>query len=313
MSRILTHKKFNGFSMAALLCAVLFVSSIGGQALAATSPGLGQADSFVVLAGTAITNVPTSVIAGNVGLSPAAGSNYAGLSSAEVTGTIYSVDASGPAGSINNPAFLTAAKTDLVTAYNGLAGGANADASCDPAYLFGTGNKDLSGASLVPGVYCADTFTLTGTLTLAGSGVWVFRSAATLVTSGTANIVGGDPCNVWWQVPSSATLGTNTSLKGNVVALTSITMTTGASLNGRVLARNGAVSLDHNTITNAACTNASAASAAAAAAAAAALRAKLPNTGIAPRQNSHALWAIIPAGISMTLLLFCLSRRKRSI
>ena len=321
MSHILTPKKFNKFSIAALVSAVLFMFGIGGQALAATSPGLGQADSFAILAGTAVTNVPTSVISGNVGLSPAAGSNYAGLSSSEVTGTIYAVDASGPAGSVNNPAFLTAAKTDLVTAYNGLAGGANADANCNASYQFGTGNKDLSGASLVPGVYCADTFTLTGTLTLTGSGVWVFRSAATLVTSGTANIVGGDPCNIWWQIPSSATLGTNTSLKGNILALSSITMTTGASLNGRILARNAAVTLNHNTITNAACTDASAASAAAAAASSttsttstsATVTAKLPNTGIAPKHSSNALWAIAPVGMGMALSFFYLSRKKRSL
>lgn len=310
MSSILTPKKINKFSIAALMSAALFILGIGGQALAATSPGLGQADSFAVLAGTAITNVPTSAITGNVGLSPASGSNYAGLTSAEVTGTIYAVDAAGPAGSVSNPAFLTAAKNDLVTAYDGLAGGANADANCDPAYQFGTGNKDLSGASLVPGVYCADTFTLTGTLTLSGSGVWVFRSAATLITSGTANIVGGDPCNVWWQVPSSATLGTSTSLKGNILALTSITMDTSATLNGRALARNGGVTLDHNTITNAACT---AATAAATVSATSSSTAKLPNTGLAPRQNNYASWAIVPAGISLILFLSYLSRKKRSI
>lgn len=114
---------------------------------------------------------------------------------------------------------------------------------------------DLSGASLAPGVYCADEFTLSGTLTLTGSGVWVFRSAATLITSGTANVVGGTACDVWWQVPSSATLGSNTSLKGNILALTSISMVTGASLTGRALARNGAVTLQSNTI-NQSCSSA---------------------------------------------------------
>ncbi|MEP7167217.1 MAG: ice-binding family protein [Candidatus Woesebacteria bacterium] len=222
-------------------------------AYAATSPTLGQAASFAVLAGTAITNVPTSVITGDVGLSPASGSNYSGLTAAEVSGHIYAVDGAGPAGSVVNPALLTQAKADLVTAYDSLALGANSDANCDAAYQFGAGNKDLVGASLPPGVYCADTFTLTGTLTLTGTGVWVFRSAATLVTSGTANIVGGDPCNIWWQIPSSATLGTTTSLKGSILALTSITMNTGASLTGRALARNGAVSLASNTI-NQSCT-----------------------------------------------------------
>lgn len=224
------------------------------KAYAATSPGLGSAASFAVLAGTEITNVPTSVITGDVGLSPAAGSNYTGLTLAEVSGTIFAVDTTGPAGTAgNDPYLLTAAKADLVTAYDALATGSNASANCNAAYVFGAGNKDLSGASLAPGLYCADTFTLTGTLTLTGSGVWVFRSAATLITSGTANIVGGDTCDVWWQVPSSATLGTNTSLKGNILALTSIGMNTGATLTGRALARNGAVTLQSNTI-NQSCT-----------------------------------------------------------
>lgn len=223
---------------------------------AATSPDLGDAASFAILAGTAITNTPTSVITGDVGLSPAAGSNYSGLTTSEVSGTIYAVDASGPAGAAgNNPTLVNQAKTDLITAYDDLASGANADANCDIATFgtFGSGNVDLSGFSLVPGVYCADTFTLTGTLTLVGSGVWVFRSASTLITSGTANIVGGSACDVWWQVPTSATLGTSTSLIGNILALSSITLTTNASLNGRALARNAAVTLQSNTI-NQSCT-----------------------------------------------------------
>jgi hypothetical protein len=129
--------------------------------LAATSPTLGAADPFVVLAATEITNVPTSAITGDVGLSPAAGSNYTGLTAAQVTGTIYAVDATGPAGSVNNPALLTTAKTDLVTAYDGLA-----SQGCDTTY---PGVKNLVGENLVPGVYCADAFTLSGTLTLNGS------------------------------------------------------------------------------------------------------------------------------------------------
>lgn len=241
--------------------AVLVVGIIFGlmgpiNVYAATSPNLGTASSFAILAGTAITNVPTSNIRWDVGLSPAAGSNIAGLTAAQVGGTIYAADATGPGGSAINPGLLTTAKTDLVAAYDGLAWGANANANCLAGYTFGAGNKDLVGLNLVPGVYCADSFTLTGTLTLSGSGVWVFRSASTLITSGTANILGGDPCNVWWQVPSSATLGTGTQLTGNILALTSVSMATGATLNGRALARNGAVTLDHNTITNVACASA---------------------------------------------------------
>jgi hypothetical protein len=218
--------------------------------LAATAPDLGTADSFAILAGTPnITNVPTSSIAGDVGLSPATGAGI-GLTAAQVTGKIYAVDAAGPAGSVANPGLLTTAKADLVGAYDALSAGDNA--TCDITYA---GTKDLVGLSLVPGVYCADAFELSGTLTLSGTGVWIFRSAATLVTSGTANVVGGNPCNVWWKVVSSVTLGTNTALRGNILALTSIALQTGATLDGRALARNGAVTLDHNTITSTTCSS----------------------------------------------------------
>jgi len=212
----------------------------------ATSPLLGAADSFAVLAATAVTNIPMSFISGDVGLT-AAGSNYSGLGLTDmVTGTIYAMDATGPAGSVINPALLTTAQTDLVTAYNGLA-----SQTCDITY---PGSQDLVGLILVPGVYCADDFTLSGVLTLNGAAtdVWVFKSASTLITSGTANVVlpaGGVPCYVWWQVGSSATLGTNTSLAGNIIAVTSIGLATGANLDGRALARTGAVTLDQNTIT----------------------------------------------------------------
>ena len=228
---------------------------------AASSPGLGEAASFAILAGTEITNVPTSVITGDVGLSPAAGSNIAGLTSAEVSGTIYAVDATGPDGSTgNNPGLVNQAKTDLITAYDALSAVPNV--ACDGAD-YGAITKDLVGLTLTPGVYCANAFELSGTLTLDAEGdanaVWIFRSAATLTTSdgGVAEVVFtdgiGSSCNVWWKVASSATLGTNTSFIGNILALTSIAMNTGASLNGRVLARNGAVTLQSNTI-NQSCT-----------------------------------------------------------
>jgi len=233
-----------------LVVLVVIVSLSGltsAAAPGATSPPLGMADSFAVLAATAITNVPTSAISGDVGLSPAAGSNYAGLGLADiVTGTIYAVDDTGPPGSVVDPVLLTTAKGDLVTAYDALA-----SQGCDITY---PGVHDLVGETLVPGVYCADAFELSGILTLNGADtdVWVFKSAATLITSGTANVIltsGEEPCYVWWQVTSSATLGTNTSLAGNILALTSISLATGANLDGRALARNAAVTMDQNTIT----------------------------------------------------------------
>lgn len=169
----------------AVLTVAITLGLNGKNAQAATSPSLGTADSFSILAGTEITNVPTSSISGDVGLSPATGAGI-GLTAAQVTGTIYSVDAAGPSGSVVNPGALTTAKNDLVDAYDGLAAGGNA--TCGDGTAGGTGNDgagpipgidwttltpgtiDLAGKNLVPGVYCADAFTLSGTLTLSGGG-----------------------------------------------------------------------------------------------------------------------------------------------
>lgn len=221
---------------------------------AATSPSLGTADSFSILAGTEITNVPTSTIGGDVGLSPAAGSNYSGLTTGEVTGTIYAVDNAGPDGVAgNNPGLLGTALADTATAYSALA-----SQGCDTTYA---GTKELAGENLVPGVYCADSFHLTnGTLTLNGSssGVWIFKSASDLVvTGGSSSVVftgTGLACNVWWRVVSSASFGASSSFVGNVLADTSITFGANASLNGRALARTGNVTLISNTISGPVCT-----------------------------------------------------------
>lgn len=247
------NKKLVGLFFSLLLTSI-YCSVFTQSVYAATSPTLGQADSFAILAGTPnITNVPTSIITGDVGLDPATGAGI-GLTCSEVTGTIYDNDGAFVGGGdtscrVTDAGLLTQAKSDLVTAYDALSSGANA--TCTTTYA---GVKDLVGLSLVPGVYCADAFELSGTLTLSGTGVWIFRSASTLITSGTANVIGGNACSVWWKVTSSATLGTNTALRGNILALTSITMATGASLSGRALARNGAVTLDTNTITAPTCT-----------------------------------------------------------
>src|ERR1019366_154129 len=107
---------------APLLALVLVGPAFTAAASAAQTVQLGTAAPFAVLGATAVTDVPTSSITGDVGLSPAAGSNYAGLTQAEVTGTIYSVDGTGPAGTVNNPALLTTAKNDLTTAYVAAAG-----------------------------------------------------------------------------------------------------------------------------------------------------------------------------------------------
>jgi uncharacterized repeat protein (TIGR01451 family) len=122
-------------------------------------------------------------------------------------------------------------------------------------------NQDLGGKTLVPGVYCfSSSAQLTGALTLNAGGdshaVWVFKTSSTLTTASDSSVLltnGGQPCNVFWKVGSSAVLGTTTSFVGSILALTSIALDTGASVSGRVLARNGAVTLDSNTVSAAVC------------------------------------------------------------
>jgi hypothetical protein len=155
-------------------------------------------------------------------------------------GTIHAADA-----------VASQAKGDLVTAYNDAAGRSST----------ATISADLAGRTLTPGVYTsASSLGLSGDLTLDARGdpnaVFVFQAGSTL-TAGSASRVlligGAQPCNVFWQVGSSATIGTSSAFAGNILALTSISMTTGATLQGRALARNGAVTLDTNTITKATC------------------------------------------------------------
>jgi uncharacterized repeat protein (TIGR01451 family) len=140
------------------------------------------------------------------------------------------------------------AQTDTTTAYIDLA---------SQACTSDLTGQDLGGMTLVPGVYCfSSSAQLTGALTLDAGGdpsaVWVFKTGSTLTTASNSSVLltnGGQPCNVFWQVGSSATLGTSTSFVGNILALTSITLTTGANVSGSALARNGAVTMDSNTVT----------------------------------------------------------------
>ena len=245
-------KKLNIRSAALLLAVSASVIVISGQALAATATvNLGTADPFAILAGSAVTNVPTSVITGNVGLSPAAGSSYAALTQAEVTGTIYAVDGSGPGGAVNNPGLLTTAKNDLTAAYTDASGRSGA------TVLTGADNQ-LGGKTLTPGVYSfshATTANLTAAspLTLSGNGVFIFQASSDLITASASHvnlINGAQACNVFWTVPSSgSSIGTNSFFVGTIMAYSSINVTTGANIQGRVLAETAAVTLDHNTIT----------------------------------------------------------------
>ena len=143
------------------------------------------------------------------------------------------------------------AQADLTTAYNDAAGRTPRDAV----------PPDLGGLTLLPGVYNrATTMGLTGTVTLNAQGnpnaVFIFQAGSSLITASNSTVAlinGASPCNVYWQVGSSATLGTNTTFVGSILALTSASVQTGTTVNGRVLARNGQVSLDTNTITRPNC------------------------------------------------------------
>jgi len=200
---------------------------------------LGTTQSFAVLGGSTVTNTGPSSISGNVGVSP--GSSVTGFPPGVLIGggAIHAADA-----------VAAQAQSDLTVAYNAAAG--------TPCTVDLTG-QDLGGLTLTPGVYCfTSSAQLTGTLTLNMQGnpnsFFLFKIGSTLTTASASSVVlinsGGTLCpnNVFWQVGSSATLGTGSSFAGNILALTSITMTTGSTLQGRSLARNGAVTLDSNTI-----------------------------------------------------------------
>jgi uncharacterized repeat protein (TIGR01451 family) len=202
---------------------------------AATAPPLGTEQSFAVLGGQTVTNTGSSVITGNLGVSP--GSAITGFPPGILTGVVHAADA-----------VALQAQTDTTATYNNLAG-----QTCTSDLT----GQDLGGKTLVPGVYCfSSSAQLTGALTLDAGGlsnaVWVFQTVSTLTTASNSSVVlinGADPCNVFWKVGSSANLGTTTLFVGNIFALTSIDLATGASVSGRTLARNGAVTMDSNTVT----------------------------------------------------------------
>jgi hypothetical protein len=234
---ILAHR-----SCAAGLFVTFVLASAGGvagSARAAQPPvGLGTAESFAVLAGPSVSNTGPSVINGDLGVSP--GTAVTGFPPGTINGTKHVADA-----------LAAQAKRDLITAYDDAAGRTPA------ASVSG----DLGGQTLTPGVYrSTSSLGLTGTLTLDAQGdpnaVFIFQVGSTLITASGSrvNLIGGaQACNVFWQVGSSATLGTNSTFKGNILALTAASLNTGAIVDGRVLARNAGVTLDTNTITRAQC------------------------------------------------------------
>jgi hypothetical protein len=214
------------------------------------------AEDFSVLAYTKITDAGgASTISADVGLYPTTGAAI-GLLPVQVGGTIYAVDA-GPF--VTAPALLNQAKIDLSGAFDY----SFAQIPTTPSY--GPTDKVLDGKILIPGVYNFDhaaTANLTKTLTLDAqsdpNAVWIFQATSDLITGSGSKVLFkdgvGSPCNVYWVVGSSATLGSGTEFVGTIMALASIGLDTGATLDGRALAENAAVTLDHNTITTEACT-----------------------------------------------------------
>jgi hypothetical protein len=213
----------------------------------------GAAGNYVILAKTAITNIPTSAVTGDVGLSPAAASFVSGFSlvlpaggasstSTQVTGNIYAADYAVP-----TPSNLTAAIGKMQTAYTDAAGRTTPNFS-----ELGAGT--IGGLTLVPGLYkWTTTVTIPTDVTISGAAndVWIFQITKDLTMSAAKNIIlsgGAQAKNIFWQVSGQVTIGTTSQFMGIILCQTAITLKTGAKMNGRALAQT-MVALDNNVIT----------------------------------------------------------------
>jgi hypothetical protein len=231
-----------------------FVVGAGGLPV-----NLGSAARFAILSNSDLTDIPTSAITGDVGIYPGARSNITGFvltpdgtntfsTSPEVTGQVFAADDAVP-----TPAMLIAAKTDAVAAY------ADAVAAVRGTPTSISGN--INGLTLVPGLYQSGTsieISPGGFLYLDAQGdanaVFVIRSATSITTESTSEVVlqgNANAANIFWSAGSAVTLGTNSKMKGTIIASTSISLLTGARLDGRALIQSaaaGQVSLDHSII-----------------------------------------------------------------
>ena len=223
----------------------------GGSAVALSPVALGSAGNYVILAKTAITNIPTSALTGNIGLSPAATSYITGLSltnatgnatSVQVTGQVFAADMADP-----TPNTLTTAVSNMQTAYNDAAG------RTAPDFVeFAAG--DLSGKTLKPGLYkWSNNVIMPTNITISGTAtdIWIFQIAGNLTVSAAKNVIltgGAQAKNIFWQVAGQVTLGTTSHFEGVILSKTGITFQTGASLNGMAFAQTSVI-LDSNAIT----------------------------------------------------------------
>ena len=228
-----------------LAASATMLVTMGTSASAGIVPtvGLATAGNFSVLGATTVTNTGPSILGQSLGLSP--GTDTPGFPPGMVLapGTIEAANA-----------VSLQAQSDLIAAY--------LDAANRPVE-FTQANPDLVGLTLAPGVYAGTSkapLSLSGQLILDGQGnnaaVFIFQTDSTLITSSASSILlinGASECNVFWQVGSSATLGTGSRFVGNILALTSISVQTGVAVQGRALARNGAVTLDNDVFTQPSC------------------------------------------------------------
>jgi len=236
-----------------LVLAVAFMAPL--RALLAAGPApvdLGSAAHFTILAGAAVTTTGGGIVNGDVGASPITGAAIH-LTQAQVNGTIYTVDAAGPAGSVIDAARLLAAKGDLTTAINDAAGRTPIPSGpfLNPGLIPGSGN--IGGMNLAPGLYkFTDTAFITGadvTLTGGPDDVWIFQIAADLEVGSTVHVIlagGAQARNIFWQVGTAATIGTFAVFKGTIMSDQAITMDTTSAMDGRALAFSAGVTFNGN-------------------------------------------------------------------
>lgn len=309
--------------------AIVCLFGPASPALAAVSVNLGAAGAFAVLAGSTVTNTGTTVINGDLGLSP--GTSVTGFPPGVLNGTLHVSDAN-----------AAQAQISLSNAFS---------AASQPTDS--TIPSELGGTTRIAGVYDSGngTFGITGTLTLDGQGdpnaVFIFKTATTLITAGSSNVVlinGAQACNVFWQVGSSATLGASSSFKGTILAAVSATLTTSATVEGRVLTQGGAVTLDTSVVNRPVCVAPAPVVVAVAATTTATTSAPViiptqtatttiiftptapivpttivvtpsfPDTGTAPASTEGSKWAsLVGFGIFASLLALYLLRIKRTV
>lgn len=235
----------------ALATEVVKTFTTGGSTSTLASVNLGAAGNYVILAKTTVTNIATSAITGDLGLSPAATAAYTGFAytnatgyatSTQVTGKLYAANMASP-----TPTNLTTAVNNMLTAYTDAAGRPTPD-------FLALGNGNIGGKTLTPGLYkWTNTVTLPSNITISGGAddIWIFQIAGDLTVSNAVNVTlsgGAQAKNIFWQVAGTVSLGTTSHFEGIILSKTAIIFKTSATMNGRALAQT-AVNLDKNTVT----------------------------------------------------------------